>query len=354
MKKIAIISPSGNYYGSEQVLHDFLCTSHHQYTVYAPKGKFIDILKADPNADAIVNPIKSIKILYGLLALFLAIGAIDGIYVNEGGHSRYIKLLAKLFPKKKFYIHIRLIEDCTINRIGNMPDNVTLISVSDYITNIIKRNTGQNAITVLDIYSQRKRSGAFKAIDHSNIQLGIVGRLTDTKGVDALISFCETAESKTSKRLTLNFFGDINTESEKVKLFVEKSQNYKNIKCVFHGYVNGSDNIYSHIDILLHFNKIEPLGRIAFESLDYGVPFIGFNAGGIGEIARRTNLIPYMVDPSSNDPSVEFLKLIDLLMSNDDYIEDFKRGQKIITQICSPNEYTSKIETIILGAAGNI
>ena len=82
MKKIAIISPSGNYYGSEQVLHDFLCTSHHQYTVYAPKGKFIDILKADPNADAIVNPIKSIKILYGLLALFLAIGAIGGVISN--------------------------------------------------------------------------------------------------------------------------------------------------------------------------------------------------------------------------------------------------------------------------------
>lgn len=45
MKRIAIISPSGKFYGSEQVLFDFLCTTQHKYVIYVPEGTFYDKIK---------------------------------------------------------------------------------------------------------------------------------------------------------------------------------------------------------------------------------------------------------------------------------------------------------------------
>lgn len=58
-----------------------------------------------------------------------------------------------------------------------------------------------------------------------------------------------------------------------MKDFVVKAGTYKNINCKFHGFVNDKKQIYQSIDILLHFNKVEPLGRIVMEALDFGIPF---------------------------------------------------------------------------------
>ena len=38
------------------------------------------------------------------------------VYINEAGHSKYISLLAKLFKRKNFIVHIRLLEDCDNHR----------------------------------------------------------------------------------------------------------------------------------------------------------------------------------------------------------------------------------------------
>ena len=33
------------------------------------------------------------------------------IYCNEAAHIRYLSLMAKIFPAKNFYIHVRVFED---------------------------------------------------------------------------------------------------------------------------------------------------------------------------------------------------------------------------------------------------
>lgn len=58
-----------------------------------------------------------------------------------------------------------------------------------------------------------------------------------------------------------------------MKDFVVKAGTYKNINCKFHGFVNDKKQIYQSIDVLLHFNKVEALGRIVMEALDFGIPF---------------------------------------------------------------------------------
>ena len=91
-------------------------------------------------------------------------------------------------------------------------------------------------------------------------------------------------------KIEFHFFGDIDN-----KLLT--TTNYKSLSArsnvFFHGFIKEKKRIYDRIDLLLHVNENEPLGRIFFESLDYGVPFIGLNGGGIAEIAEMLDY-PYI------------------------------------------------------------
>lgn len=347
MKRIAIVSPSGNYYGSEKVLYDFLCFTKNAYEVYVPSGKFYDILRNTRKSNLHIHSFKSVKALYARLFWLLTLNVIDGVYINEAGHSRYVKILAKIFPRKRFFIHVRLLEDTKEARIGNLPPNTTLISVSDYISKEIRNETGQSAVSIIDIYRIKNTlHTSIKSIPIRDIQIGIVGRLTDTKGLDDLIDFCDYVENNPIHKLTLNFYGDINQESANVIAFVRKSSSYKNLKCIFHGYVDGAECIYPNINILLHFNRKEPLGRIAFEALDYGIPFIGFNSGGIGEIARKLSLTDVMIDPNESNTSELILCSLNHIISNSSVWDKYSSARLRLPELCSPLSYTNSIESL--------
>src|SRR5210317_146486 len=98
MIKTAIISPSGNYYGSEQTLNSFLNNTRVTYNVYVKyvEGGFYSILnKGKPHK---LFKFSNIPLLYIRLA-FVLLFKYNTIYINEGGHIRYIKILAKIFRK---------------------------------------------------------------------------------------------------------------------------------------------------------------------------------------------------------------------------------------------------------------
>ena len=283
MKHIVIISPSGAFYGSEQVLYDFLQETRNTYEVYVPKGTFYDILIKQSQHK--IHCYGSLASLYLYLAVRLLFRQIDGVYINEGGHIRYLKLLARLFPSKQFFAHIRLKEDTVQSRLSGITNNLKLISISQYITQLIAENAKITATTIHDLYKISNSLQPFKLLAFENIQTGIVGRVTDTKGIEYVKMFCDYIDNTGCHSLTLHFYGDIDENSSAVQSFIYAARNYKKVKCIFHGFINDKGEIYKHINCLCHFNPIEPLGRIAFEALNYGVPFIGFCKGGIGEIA---------------------------------------------------------------------
>lgn len=344
MKRIAIISPSGKFYGSEQVLFDFLTETKHFYDVYVLPGIFYELLSKQQRH--VIHKFNSVKKLYLRLALLLLIGRFDSIYINEGGHIRYLNILAKLFSHKKFFAHIRLIEDTTKSRLQGTPANVTLIAVSDYIADAIKERNGLSVVTVYDLY----RSSSHIAVMHkplsdlSIISIGIVGRLTDTKGIEYIEEFCDYAEHYSQRQIIFHFFGNIDKQSEKVNIFVSKVNNYKIIKCSFHGFVDDKDAIYQRIDILLHFNQYESLGRIAFEALDYGIPFIGFNRGGIGEIASHLGLSEFMINPDNSDWSSQMLNNVFAVLETPAALHNYECAKQKMQNVYSPQKYVSQIE----------
>ena len=131
-----------------------------------------------------------------------------------------------------------------------------------------------------------------------------------------------------------------------VKDFVVKAGTYKNINCKFHGFVNDKKQIYQSIDILLHFNKVEPLGRIVMEALDFGIPFFGFNTGGIGELAQQFGITDYMI-PYETGWEVSFCQQINRLVEQPNrFVNDYQKAKERMKVVCSPQIYTRKLEKI--------
>lgn len=102
----------------------------------------------------------------------------------------------------------------------------------------------------------------------------------------------------------LHFYGGIDNHIPEVQNFIKRSETFRNVKCVFHGFISQKQLIYSNIDILVHFNKSEPLGRILMEALDFGIPFVGYNLGGVGEMAYLFGVSHYMIPYEDNWPQI--------------------------------------------------
>lgn len=345
MRNIAIASPSGHFYGSEQVLFDFLGTTTHKYVVYMPNGLFFE--KVNQQSAHTARLFSSVKKLYLHLAWLLLREKYDGVYINEGGHIKYVNILADLFPQKHFYVHIRLLEDSLAKRLGKKRSNISYISVSEYITHEVKYNTGIECYTMYDIYKPISGIDGIKNIQlYDNVlRLGIVGRVTTTKGLKDIVRFCDYCENHPAKyTFEFHFYGGIDSYITEVQKFVIKAETYSKIKCLFHGFVNDKKQIYETIDLLVHFNRVEPLGRIIMEALDFGVPFIGFEAGGVGELAEQFGVSENMISYEDNWESAFQKKLVDIVVNADKMKESYKEAKIRMKSVCSPLTYTQNLE----------
>lgn len=345
MRNVTIVSPSGNLYGSEQVLLDFLNSTNNRYILYVPKGDFFECVKN--HRQHIVRSFSSVYLLYIRLFFLLLIQSIDAVYINEAGHIKFILLLARIFSNREFYVHIRLLEDTKIDRLGKNVHNVKYISVSEYITNEVNKQTGIICKTMYDIYTPVSLSAFSLNMPLDIYRIGVVGRVTTTKGLNCILEFLEYIDNEhNSMNIEMHFYGGIDKHKNEVQLFLDRCQQFANIKCVFEGYVKDKISIYQNIDLLLHFNKFESLGRIVLESLDFGVPFIAFSAGGTGEIAKQLGVSDLMIDPDSKNWCHELVEHITNMYSDAGAsISRYIEAREIMLKLCSKELYTKELES---------
>jgi hypothetical protein len=179
----------------------------------------------------------------------------------------------------------------------------------------------------------------------SKIRAGVIGRVTATKGLKELESFCDFLEENKASSIEIHLFGDIE-EMGSVSRFVTKSKSYKLVKVIFHGFIQDKNTLYGSIDIVLHFSMVEALGRIFFESLDHGLPFIGFNGGGIGEIAKLLLLEDCMVNYKPDWPKDLYGKIMNIGRSTHKY--QFAKNNCL--HHFSASAYCKSLEEVILRA----
>ena len=324
-----IISPSGNLYGSENVLFDYLKGSSLSFNrIFVPKGSLFQkkLKVAGYNTFGFTN----VKMLYLIIICLLILKQIRTLYCNEAGHVKYVLLLAKFFPKVNFILHVRIIEDTA--RIKKTPQNVRVIAISKTITN------GLNSLShlIYDGYEFKKVVNWTTRKQSHILKVGIVGRVTKSKGITL---FTEKFIEKAGSNIEFHFFGDIDIDfqnSEEIKMLKTMSTS------IFHGFNSDKNTIYGSIDLLLHLNENEPLGRIFFESLDFGIPFIGIHKGGIGEIAELIDYpytflkeeIPFVLNQIVNN-KIEF----DILK--------LENSRKLALDIFSIHQYSNQIDFLL-------
>ena len=290
---LLIISPSGRFYGSEQVLYDYLSETSLQADVYVPAtGIFKDKLKALGSKHRIsLYNASSIPIFYLRVFSWLLIGKYKTVYCNEAGHVKYISLLARLFRNKNFFIHVRLNEDTDPARWqGYRGDNLTVLVISEYI----QSQLSFPAIRLYDPY--RFGSGLMNATERREpMKIGIIGRISVSKGFDHLLDLLNFLKAQ-GQNYDFLLYGEPDQDLVSSGS-LELLKAYPNVQLM--GFCDDKETIYRSIDCVLHLCPTEPLGRIFLEAIDFELPLIGFNAGGIGEIGSMTGLQELLVNPST-------------------------------------------------------
>lgn len=340
--KTAIISPSGKFYGSEQTLFNFLSLTQ-GYDVYIKyeSGGLFDKLNSE-NFTHNYFIFNKLTLFYFCFSIKLLL-SYKKVYVNEAGHSRYIIGLSKLLFWKSFYIHVRLTEDTIASRWKGIGSNVYLISTSSYIADLL-----ENRIKVKsEVISSPAR--AFKDnikwnnnyVDLPVKTVGVIGRLTTSKGIHEMIEFLNYLEVTKNKTLNFHFYGDVDEDDEQVSYFLQQIDKFNYVNVTFEGFVSNKSEIYDTIDLVLHFNKEEPLGVIFLEALNQGKPFIGFNSGGIGCIAENLKLESQMVNVSDKW-CINLMEHIETLDIN-----KFKEAREIMLNLYSPKVYCERVGKLI-------
>ena len=308
-----IVSPSGSFYGSEQVLYSHLDHTKKSYTVFVPANSFFSEKLKQQHKHNVYN-FSSVRLLYVKFFLKLLFCRYKTLYINEGGHIKYAKLIAKLLPFVNVVVHIRLVEDTTSSRLGKLPKNLKLISISSFIRELLlPEYTSIKIFDPLDVSNISKQRFKF---NKQCIRIGIIGRVSLSKGLynyEKLFSYYFSLQDL--KNIQFIFFGDVIDKEKEVLEFFDKysGQNFPQIE--FKGFVKDQEKIFSSIDAILHLNEKEPLGRIGLESWARGIPFVCFNAGGCKEINQTLEMERFSL-PLDTNWEVE---VIDLISSLDNF-----------------------------------
>lgn len=343
MKKNLIISPSGNFYGSEQVLCDYLEATNAGYTVFVPgKSLLLDKMKKAKTRHRVKSfASRRLPLLYGHIGLLLSTGRAERVYVNEAGHNKFVVLLARLFPGKKFIIHVRIAEDTLPARWkSGVPANLSLVSISDFIA----RRLPLPSVLVMDPYRFTIRQLRSEKITPGVLTIGVIGRITASKGLLKLVELVEAAWNIAGHRFQFRLFGD-SSRKEEDRPIIDRLAASLIVR--IEGFVEDKDSIYDNLDCVVHMSEQEPLGRIFFEAIEYGKPFIGFQAAGIGEIGVISGLLELLVMPGE-DWKEQFLDRLARVDSDYRTFVNAVKGKKAHCQeIFSINSYVRKINDLI-------
>ena len=339
---LLVISPSGNYYGSEQVLMDWLQMTSLTADLRVPGNSvFYEKLKSKKWRHQI-KPFDSSNLSRFYVGIFfqLLFGKYKSVYLNEAGHIRYIALLSRFFPRKKFLVHVRMLEDTETSRwTQGERKNIKVIAISKYIISKLP----VDALLIYDGYHFTTRNNTETSSSLNELRMAIIGRITKTKGLSILPSLVKKLNMQDPGGVyKFLLYGEIATDLQGDSLLSELNKN-ENIR--FEGFVENKQKIYASIDGVLHLSFQEGLGRIFLEAIDFGKPLVGFRAGGIGEIGSLLDLNDLLVDAGQTDLVSALSRKLFSLRKNyaNCQAEVISKKKKAITMF-DPARYTDDLD----------
>lgn len=345
MSRKLVISPSGNFYGSEQVLFDYLQHTKFVFDVVVPKRSLFYIKLEEAKTNHRIHHYNNGRLPAFYVWVFwqLLIGKYSLVYLNEAGHVKYLKMLARIFGKKDFVVHVRMLEDTNASRWGQgVTGNLTVLAISKYISKLLPV---KNRL-LYDAYPFSNKSGDGHTQEPEVLRIAIIGRITKTKGIGLLPGLIELIQNKKSEgKYIFQLYGEIADDLRQDEL-LDRLQQSKAI--IIKGFEANKESIYHSVDCVLHLSKQEALGRIFFEALDHYKPFIGFNAAGIGEIAEMLEIGHWLADPNASDPVAEIYTLLgDLIVNYKSRVCEIELKRKQAKRIFDPSIYQDKLDNLL-------
>ncbi len=125
----------------------------------------------------------------------------------------------------------------------------------------------------------------------NHFTVGVVGRITDSKGHHLLLQAVARLPLEVRNRIRILFVGaeapgcdsDIHYAR---KLRAEASQHGLEKQILWAGYQSDPGPCYASMDVLVHPALAEAMGIAILEALDRGIPVIAARTGGIPEVVR--------------------------------------------------------------------
>jgi glycosyltransferase involved in cell wall biosynthesis len=166
---------------------------------------------------------------------------------------------------------------CVSNAVANRTNEILQASDIDKIIVI------HNGVALPKKFSVRS--------NHDNINLGFVGSIIRTKGLDMILQAI-TPVLLENKNVFMHIFGTKLNNSDSQDYYDEIHSAIKDTelenKVVFHGHLDSMDEIYNSIDILINFSAVEEsFGYNILEAMSYSKLVFGADAGGIPELIEN-------------------------------------------------------------------
>jgi glycosyltransferase involved in cell wall biosynthesis len=197
---------------------------------------------------------------------------------------------------------------------------------------------------VYDPYSFEQRSDRTEFPISSPFKVGVIGRLTQTKGMERLADLINRLnQAAVVSQYQFLLFGEVNEEESESHWYRNLDESHS-VRLM--GYCPNKDEIYNNIHAVFHFSTQEALGRIVLESIDYNVPFSGMNAAGVGELGKLLGFEDLLADPEKG--TEEIVRVLELIRGN--YEATIGRMKelkgKALTYFNAEN-YSEKVDNIV-------
>ncbi len=178
--------------------------------------------------------------------------------------------------------------------------------------------------------------------------LGILGRLDRQKGQHLVIEAINQLR-KENKELYLLIMGESTRHEgkayiEELQMLVERNGLQEAV--IFQGYQEDVSLFYSAIDLFILGSYGETYGMVTIESMIYGIPVIGSEAGGTPELLGHGK---YGWLYKSQDAEDLAMKIKEVLIAPDQMQQKARQAQEYAKRAFSHKTECSRIEKVLAG-----
>ena len=342
------VSPSGNFYGSEQTLMTYLEHTKLRFLLLVPSNSCEELTqraKALPNVS--LHTFHSPVHLFGRISWLILKCWIKkmniNVYLNEAGLIRYLNRLPRM-GMLHMIVHVRLTEDVKfrpwheVNRNG-----MTVLSTSSFVANELNKIGVESEVLSSPFRSFGIVSANAGFFDR---RLIVVSRLSQGKGLKWYKSFCEFLETQRIS-IRIDHFGRVDDSEQD---FLEFVHSLEFVKWNSRGFESDKTVIFRE-GTLLHLNPIEPLGVVLMEAINHGIPYLAFDNGGTGEISRTLELEDFCFDCTAISWQETMLDRWRGFANAIETHDRLSKAKRILEKSYSPLEYSRVLDNKLMRPA---